>query len=208
MSLTLITGPALEPVTLSEMKLQCGFGPMEDTDQFREQTLAEQLRSAVAASRAHCENVTGRAFITQTWQLTLNRFPHPSSEYQIDQSLDIDLPVPKFLSLLSFTYIDVFLVTQDMMAATGWGYQLVMGGDTRPARLRPPLNFYWPFTRWGIADSVAITFTAGYGPTVDTVPAAIRNAIKIHAKWLFEGAVGNPPPAVDSLLSLYQNLIA
>ena len=33
-SLTLVTAPAIEPVTLGQMKLQCGFGPMEDTDQF------------------------------------------------------------------------------------------------------------------------------------------------------------------------------
>ncbi len=203
MSLTLIAAPALEPVTLNEMKLQCGFGPMEDTDQLREETLAEQLRDAIATARQDCENITSRALITQTWQLTLDQFPFQGSDYQVRHGHDIELPFPKFDALTAFTYLDTAGVQQDMLVSASWGYQLVSGGDTRTARLRPPVGRGWPPTQWWTADAVAITFTCGYGSAAAFVPKPIRNAIKIQAKWLFEGAVGPKPTAIANLLSDY-----
>ena len=208
MSLELITPPALEPVTLSEMKLQCGFGPMEDTDQLREATLAEELRDAITSARQDCENITGRAFITQTWALKLDVFPHPGAEYLVHDRLDIELPIPKFAALSSFIYLDTTGAPQDMLAADSWGFQIAGGGDTQPARLRPPALRGWPITQWDTANAVTITYTCGYGDTPAAVPRAIRNAIKVQAKWLYEGAIGPKPTAIASLLSDYMNLIA
>jgi hypothetical protein len=181
-SLTLITAPAIEPVTLHEMKLQCGFGPLEDTDKVRSEILAEQLRSAIAAARQDCEDITGRAFVTQTWNLTLDHFPRFSDEYLVHNRLDIGLPLPKFGSLTAFTYIDFAGVLQDNMAPGAWGYQLVAGGDTRQARLRPPVFMAWPWNLWHVANSVSITFKCGYGgPVTATTTAA--SAILTGPKW-------------------------
>lgn len=208
MSLTLIVPPAIEPVSLYEMKLQCGLSPFEDTDQLREQTLADDLRASIVAARQDCENLTGRAFITQTWQMTLSRFPRSGDEYQIHDRFDIPIPLPKFGKLVSFTFVDETQTVQDMMTTGGWGYQLVQGGDFQPARLRPPVLRSWPVTYFDQADAVVIQFTCGYGDTIGSVPLAIRNAIKVNAKWMYEGCRGDQPKAVRSLLNSYMNTIA
>lgn len=208
MSLTLITAPAVEPVTLAQMKLQCGFGPFEDSDQLREQTLAEQLRAAITAARQHVENVLARALITQTWTYTLDHFPYENAKYQNHHGHDIVLPLPKFQALDAFTYIDSAGNVQDMMAPGSWGYQLVSGGDTTPAKLRPPLFRYWPPTEYTACDTVVITFTSGYGATGASVPTAILSAIKIAAQHIFENRPGSFPTMVDMLLAPYTNLIA
>ena len=205
MSLTLITGPAVEPVTLAEMKLQCGLGPMEDSDQLREQTLAEQIRSAVQTARQHVENQLVRALMTQTWRLTLDRFPNGGGDYSGHNWLDIPLPLPKYQGLTAFTYLDYAGVSQDMTAPGAWGYQLVSGGDTRQACLRPPIGLGWPVTLWNRSECVAITFTCGYGDTPATVPGPIRNAVKLAAQHLFEQRSGPFPVAVDALLAPYVN---
>jgi hypothetical protein len=187
-SFTLITPPAIEPVSLYEMKLQCGFGPLEDTDKVRGEILADQLRPAIAAARADCENITGRAFVTQSWKLTLDHFPRYSDEYRIPNRLDIGLPMPKFGSLTAFTYIDYAGVLQDNTLPLAWGYQLVSGGDTRQARLRPPVFMGWPWTLWHVADAVSITFKCGYGGPV-TVTTAAASAILTGPVWN-QGDVG------------------
>ena len=207
MSLTLITPPAIEPVSLYEMKLQCGFSPVEDTDKVRSEMLATQLRSAISAARLDCENITGRAFITQAWTLTRDRFPGFTDEYLIENRLDIGLPMPKFGTLTAFTYIDYAGVLQDNMLTGAWGYQLVAGGDTRQARLRPPVGRGWPNTQWNVANAVTISFTCGYGATALSVPATIRQAIKLNAQWFYDGCEGPQPPSVKALLSIDQNLL-
>ena len=208
MSLTLITAPAVEPVTLSEMKIQCGFGPVEDTDELRSQVLAEDLRDAIRTAREHVENVLARALITQTWTLTLDRFPTPGPLYTGHGRFDIVIPLPTFQALNAFTYLDTGGNLQDMTAVDGWGYQLVSGGDTQPARLRPPVYLFWPPTEYTAADSVSLTFTCGYGDTPQSVPTAIRRAIRLVAQHIFENRPGAFPEAIDMLLTPYINTIA
>jgi uncharacterized phiE125 gp8 family phage protein len=202
-SLALVTPPAAEPITLSEMKIQCGLGPMEDTDQLREQLVAEQLRPAIAAATQHCEGICARAFITQAWKFTLDRFPHYSDRYLVPDHQDIRLPLPTFQTLDTFTYADTAGVVQDNKATGAWGYQLVMGGDTRQARLRPPIARGWPLTQWHLADAVVMQFTCGFGPTPADMPWAVRTAVKIYAQWLYEGSKGSAPEVVVSLLTPY-----
>jgi uncharacterized phiE125 gp8 family phage protein len=202
-SLQLITAPALEPITLSEMKIQCGLGPMEDSDQLREQILAEQLRPAMASAREQCEAMCARAFITQTWQMTLDRFPRWKEEYEVHHRLDIRLPLPTFQELVSFTYLDYSGTEQDMMVTGSWGYQLVKGGDTRMERIRPPAGRGWPITEWQSPDAVTISFNCGFGDMPADVPHAVRTAVEIMAQWIYEGCKGAQPQAIQALLTPY-----
>ncbi|MDP9039834.1 MAG: hypothetical protein M3O02_11280 [Acidobacteriota bacterium] len=203
MSLHLVTPPAVLPVTLSELKLQLGFGPMEDTDQLREQIVAEQIRPAITAATDQCEAICARAFITQTWRMTLDGFPRWHERYEIEHRNDITIPLPTFQTLDAFTYIDPTGTVQDVMAAGGWGYQLVSGGDRQTARLRPKVAEPWPFTLVEQADAVAITFTCGFGDTPGAVPYAVRAAVKLCAEWIYNGSKGIQPPAIAALLSPY-----
>ena len=203
MGLQLITPPAVEPVTLGEMNIQLGLGPMESADQLQEQQIAEKVRPAIVAARQRCESICARAFITQTWEMKLQNFPYWHIDYKIPHRLDIQIPLPTFQTLDAFTYIDVGGVSQDMMATGGWGYQLVEGADTRPARLRPPIGRLWPVTLIEQADAVTIRFTCGFGDTASSLPYSVRNAVKILTEWYYNGAKGLEPEAVHALLAPY-----
>src|SRR6185295_19907165 len=62
----LLTGPAVEPVTLAEAKLFLRVEHDDDDD---------LIAALVAGSRIHVEAQTRRALITQTWRLTRDAWP-------------------------------------------------------------------------------------------------------------------------------------
>ena len=66
MTLALLTGPAAEPVTLAEARAHLRLDGTE------ENPLVEAL---IAAARAALEAETRRAFVTQSWRLTLDDWP-------------------------------------------------------------------------------------------------------------------------------------
>ena len=62
---TLVSAPATEPVSLAEVKSYLRIdGTADDA----------VLTILIASARRSAEEYTKRAFITQTWQLTLDRF--------------------------------------------------------------------------------------------------------------------------------------
>jgi len=66
MALALTSGPALEPVTVSEAKAHLRLeGSAEDI----------LIGSLIVTSRLHVEAALGLALITQGWRLTLDRWP-------------------------------------------------------------------------------------------------------------------------------------
>lgn len=188
MGLQLITAPAVEPVDVAEAMLQLGLGSPSDTD--LNDQLTAQLTGLVKAARRRCENITGRAFITQRWKYTLNRFPRRHGDYYEPLVHDIPMPLPNFQGLDAFTYIDVGGVVQDNMAQGAWGYQIVSGGDTRPAKIRPPYLQGWPPTQFHIADPVSFTYLCGYGN-----PATVsmtQNLAVLQGPVFTRGSVGMP----------------
>lgn len=186
MPIVLITPPAIEPVTLADLKLQCGLSPVEDTDHVKEQMVAQQLRRYIRGARAMCENFTRRVFVTQTWQLLLDGWPHIDRQYHQPGQFSIVVPKPPFQSLSSFTYVDTQGVVQDM---AGWGFQTDPGGETQPARLTPPYLMPWPPIRQ-IPNNVAVTFKCGYGGPV-TVTTAANSTVLTGPVWN-PGDVGRP----------------
>lgn len=215
----LITPPAIEPITLAEAKLQCGFGPLDDWDHAKQDQLSTQLRAFIAAARRECENYTRRAFITQTWQLQLDNFPGIHLLYNRDGFPSILLPKPPFQSIGFFRYVDVSGVLQTLVvdttygtnpASPQYGYQLDPGTETQPARLLPPWARPWPPVRM-VPNNVLVQFTCGYGNTAASVPSPILIAIKFLVQHFYEvgGAADLPMPrVVRLLLDPYRNLVA
>ena len=117
----------------------------------------------------HAESLTGRAFITQTWRLTRDAFCD-----------EIKIPRVPLISVDSVTYIDTAGATQTLATS-------VYDVDTVAGRLLLAYDQSWPSIRnW--ANSVSITFTAGYGDR-NAVPEAIRTAIL----WLVMGEYERDP---------------
>src|SRR5690349_18189150 len=89
--LTLVTGPALEPVSIIEARAQSKIdGSLQDGE----------LASFLLAGRQHVENYTGRALISQTFDAKFDYSWPYCGGYQIL------LPKPKTISVTSISYVD------------------------------------------------------------------------------------------------------
>ena len=152
--------PVLEPVTLSQFKLaQRIIYDHEDVT----------IRDLLKGAREYIETITGRRFITQTWQLTLDGFP----------CWEIRLPVGPVQSVSSVTY------TAEDGTTTTLSPSLYLSDVTRDvARLTPAYGEAWPSHRRQLG-SVNITFVAGYGG-VSSVPDFAKGAIRHLAAHKFE----------------------
>jgi hypothetical protein len=213
MSLQLITQPAVEPVSVVDMMGQLGMSA--PTDDALDSQLEAQIRGLTMAARRQCENFTRRAFITQRWKYTLDHFPYSDGRYDLPRAYDIPLPLPNFQGLDAFTYIDPGATVQDMLAADSWGFQVVSGGDTLPAKIRPPYWRAWPITLWEAADAVSFTYTCGYGTSV-TASMSANSAIltgpvftraSVGQSVSVPGALAGTPAATlnTSILSIDSN---
>lgn len=147
MPLALINAPASEPLTLAEAKAQCKVEHTDDDALFN---------IFIQSAREAAEHITGRAFITQTWEQRLDEFP----------SAEIELPKPKLLSIVSVKYIDVAGVEQTIDSAN---YTF---DPTLPGWLLPDVDYTWPATE-ASANAVRVRFTAGYGAAA-AVPASVK----------------------------------
>lgn len=164
MGLTLITPAATLAVSLAKLKTECRI----DSDDF-DDNLTDKLDAAIR----HVEEITRRALVTQEWQLSLPAFPRGAGA--------IVLPKGNLQEVSEITYLDGDGVRQTLDED-----DYVVSSSTEPARIVPAYQTTWPIARL-LVDSVQITFTAGFGDDAENVPADLRSAILLHAKWAFNG---------------------
>lgn len=224
MALKLITAPAEEPVLLADAKTEMRV----DTD-FTDHDM--MIQGYIAAGRLHAETVCRRAFVTQSWCLTVDRFPSPMAgrltEYWLGQSWGLagmggvssfpltdktgygfQLPFSPLQSVDAVQYIDPSGV-QQTMARTDYAVDC----DSEPARVLPAFGKCWPTTLQTI-NAVRLNFTVGYGASA-AVPAGIKAAILMYCKAHYEASFNDAKTreyerrmaAVDALLIPYRVLM-
>ena len=185
MTLTLITAPATEPLTLSEAKAHCRV----------EHALDDTLITAlITAARLAAEHELQRPLITQTWQAAYEAFP--SEIWGINA-----IALGKFrpIAITSITYLD-----QDGVDAVLAPSAYVLDSATVPGWVHPAYNTSWPSAR-EFANSVRIRFTAGYGAAAD-VPQCIKQwmLLMIGSMYAFREATTDRAqarlPYINSLL--------
>lgn len=135
------------------------------------------LAGLIGAARQQVEEYCNRALVTQTWRMTLDRFPRVTDR---NRWAEIRLPRPNLVSVTSITYIDANGDTQTVTAD-----DYIVDTASLPGRIVPAYGVAWPATRCQ-PDAVTITFTAGYGATADTVPASIRAAVLLVVGDLYK----------------------
>lgn len=167
MKLQLTTAPATEPVTSAMMEGQLGLNSGDD---------AAKITRDISAARRLAENFTERAFINQSWTLTLDRFP---SKTLRNPKQTIFLPKGKTQSITSFTYQDSDDDTITLVSGTD--YYLENIGDV--ARLIPVE--YWPET-FDKLGTVTIVYVAGYGTSLTSEYNDIIDSIILWATDLYE----------------------
>lgn len=181
MALKLITAPTAEPVTLDEAKAQCR---VEDT---ASDTL---LTGLIAAAREMAEQETGRALMTQTWELALDAFP----------AGEIDLVKVPVQSITSVKYLDGNGAEQTIANAN---YTLDSYGIGH--WLLPAYDYDWPATL-DSANAVKVRFVCGYADAA-SVPPGVKLWMKAQiAHWFANresvnvGNITSKLPNIDGLL--------
>ncbi len=158
------TPPASEPVVLADMRAHSRIDAVDTAQD-------DVLTLCIQAARAHIENSTGRAMLTQTIRQTLDEFPPCGEPIVLMRS-----PVQ---SITSVTYTDTNGTTQtmspsDYVTSIGQGIsQVGLAGVNQ-----------WPAARIQ-PGAVQVTFVAGYA-SAGLVPADLRAAIRMLAALYFE----------------------
>lgn len=186
MALVLTAGPLAEPITLAEAKAHLRIDTMDEDI---------LISSLILTSRLHIEAALGLALITQYWQLQLNAFPKGNA---------IPLPIHPVNAITAVRTIaaDGTVTTLSPSATL-----LDTGPPARVVRTGPA----WPAVT-AAANGLAVSFSAGFGPTAAAVPAPIRQAMLLLVTHWYEHRdpieIGEPetaiPKAVSDLLAPYR----
>ncbi|MDF1685421.1 MAG: putative phiE125 gp8 family phage protein [Parvibaculaceae bacterium] len=159
MTLVLKSGPALEPITLTTAKSHVRVTHEADD------TLIGGL---ITSARLTVEAITRSALITQSWSLIVDDWGARRS---------LNLPLAPVMSLDRISLWDEAGTKSDV------GTEFCHLGLGAQAKLTLNRNACWP-TPLREASGICIDFTAGYGDTVEDVPAPLRQAtLHLIAHW-------------------------
>lgn len=216
-SFQLVTAPptpiyANDPVDLSQM-----YAWLNQTDDLDSNTV---LPTLIVAARQAIEDWTGRAIVTQTWNMFLDQFPIPNLGIYAPGSPFVEAPIqnntwpvtpdiwaikiPKspIQSITSVTYTDANQV-QQTMPTSGYSVDLT----SAIPRIFPVPGGYWP-TSANQPNAVQIQFIAGYTIVPQTLVMAIQ---MLAAQWyetregVVVGAKGvEMPMSVKALIASYR----
>jgi uncharacterized phiE125 gp8 family phage protein len=158
--LKLKTAPTVEPISLDEAKLHLKVDGADDN---------ALITALITTARQLAERETGRAFITQTWQMYLDAAP-----------AEIEIPKPPLQSVTAITVID------DEGAETVVSDTLydVDASQNSPGRVKLKSWCSWPTHREFA--SFIIEFKAGYGDAATDVPETLKQGILQLVAHLYE----------------------
>lgn len=165
MNLKIITAPTIEPLTLTEAKAHLRVTSTADD------TLITTL---IKVARQQCENFTGRALASATFELIMDSFPNGN----------IELPMTPVESVTSIKYKD-----SDNVETT-WSSAEYIFYNSEPAVINLAYNKSYPtFTPYPIG-AVKIRFVAGYklsGTDASLIiPEVIKQALLLQISTLYE----------------------
>lgn len=177
--------PASEPVTTDEAKKHIRFcDDFTDDDAY--------IDSLIKAAREQAEAYTNRAFVTQTWQYTLNRFP----------CRPIELPINPVNSVSSIQYVD-----QDGATQTWDPSKYTVNLTEQIAKIVPAYGESYPSVR---CEPNALTVTFIAGQDVEMVPESYKLAIKMIVGHWYEnrGYLGMLPESAERLLFPFRLVVS
>lgn len=194
MTVRIITAPTVEPVTRAQAKLWCRI----DSDDTSQDAVIDML---IQSMREYAENLTGRAFVQRTLELTLPGFPEEGI---------IELPFPPLISVASVKYIDI---NGTLQTVASFDYQV--DSYQQPGRVKPAwLKWWWQIVRDDF-NAVQVRYDAGYAPSAsptdyaENVPGSVKTWMQARLATLFgnreqiitdRGAFEMPRDFADGLL--------
>lgn len=168
--LSVVTPPAVEPITLDEALVQCHANQGVEDEWFYE---------TIKAVRLDAEMFVRRAFIEQTLRVTFDKFP----------SIPILLPRPPLISVESVSLYDIYNVETVIDISN-----LYVDTFNCPGRISINSGYSLPSVSLRELNSIVIQYKAGYGTTPDDVPNNLKQAMLLHLGFLYESRSGEPEP--------------
>jgi hypothetical protein len=171
--------PLVEPVLLADAKAQARIDTSVDD------ALVTDL---ITGARQWVEQYTGRALITQTWQLWMDLWPAAAELWWdgvregpitgLDQISSISLPRAPLQSVSSVQYYD------NTDASTVWPTSNYYVDTVRePGRLALRMGAVWPVPS-RLTNGIMVEYICGYGDDGSSVPETIKTAIRqLVAHW-------------------------
>lgn len=164
----LITAPASEPITRTEVKTWL------KVDATAEDDLIDGL---IASVRAHIENLCGIALFTQTVRDVMDRWP----EYDSVSNPYLAFYLLRYpvASVANIQYVDSDGATQTLSTDV---YKVDNNGMFTRIALKKDQT--WPALSNEVA-AITINYTAGWSDTAD-IPADLKTAMKLLLTYYFE----------------------
>lgn len=179
---TLLTPPAVEPVSLATAKKYLRVDHADDDD---------LIQILISAARQAAEHETGRIFGTSSWRIVELCFP--------DRGLPLGLNLSPVQSITSITYKDKAGTEQTLQDYTLWP------DDCAPAILPPPAG--WPALGshwWAVTIEVVAGFAVVPLPVVQWMLLRIGTAYE-NREALIDGRLQEMPRNfVNGLLDPYR----
>ena len=191
---SIVKGPSLEPIDLEAAKAHLRLDLREGGSSDGQDAL---ITKRLVAVREHVEAQTNRALITQTWRLTLDRFP-PWSHPIVLEGGKIEP------SSVRVCYVDETGTEQELELEQ---LQIDEADQYRP-RVLPLPQEDWPSTELGRINAVTVEYRVGFGDAATDVPDTIIAAMLLHLADLFEHREETVLNAVPSSTKQYERLIA
>jgi len=206
----LVTAPASEPVTASELRTHLRVDATELPD--------AEANGLIAEARQMIEDMVGLAFISQTWRLSIDRWPGGaeawwdgvrqmaiSELYAPNAMTSVMLPRWPLASISSVTVFDEDSNSQVVTVANTFDVDVYQV----PGRLTLKRGSTWPIALRS-NDAIQIVYVAGYANAA-AVPAPLKRALKQLAAFLYtnRGDACEPANAMDKsgandALSIYK----
>jgi uncharacterized phiE125 gp8 family phage protein len=188
LGLALVTGPTEEPVSLIEAKQHCRIDSTDDDG---------LLAGYILAARTYAEGETRRAFVTQTWDYTVDSWYRGNYER-------LELPLGKLQSVTTITYVDDSGATQTLAAD-----QYTVISDGTSGVIVPAYGITWPSTR---CQPNAITVRMVVGWLAPEFPPDLTQAMLLLISSWYENreavVIGQAPSALpmatEAILSGYK----
>lgn len=130
----------------------------------------EKIYSLIIAARKVCEQWQNRAYLTQTWTLTMDYFP-----------AIIEPLRPKLITVTTLKYVDTAGAQQTLTEDTDYTVDI----QSTPGRIYPVYGEIWPTPRI-VRNAIEVVYTAGYGATRASTPETVKQAMLLLLAHWFE----------------------
>jgi len=186
MALIRIAAPASEPLALADAKAHCRVDHTDDD---------ALITALIVAAREQAEHETGRALVTQTWELVHDTFPEA-----------FVLRKAPIASVTSVKYLDPATGAEQTLDPA----DALLDKDSEPGYLVPAYGKAWPDS-YGVPNAVRCRYVCGYGNAA-AVPQAIKQWMLLAIGTMYalretfaSGTVANLPDRFwASLLDPYR----